>query len=335
MKIFKLFGIDLRLFDGAAGAGATGGEGGATSADTSTGNTATTKAESKKVGGSRQRGTGELSNVVYGKQAETTAENNDSAAESTASKKTPEVSTTSNTLEEKRAAFDELINGEYKDLFTEKTQGIIDRRFKQTKMLESQLKAQEPIIDALMGKYKIDDRDIGKLGKAIESDDAYWEEAAEAEGLTVEQYKTMQKLKKENEELVRAEKRRVGEAQAQTQVNEWIRQADEVVKVYPEFNFEAELKNPQFKGLLKANIPVQLAYEVLHKDEMITGAAKVAAQQAEQQTINRIKNKAARPTENGISSQGASIIKSDVSSLTKADRAEIARRVARGEKITF
>ena len=55
----------------------------------------------------------------------------------------------------------------------------------------------------------------------------------------------------------------------------------------------------------------------------------------EQKLTNKIIAQGQRPTENGISSQSATVVKSDVSQLTKADRDEIRRRVARGEKISF
>lgn len=331
-KVLKLLGIDLRLFDGGA-AGATG-TGGA--AGIATGDTGATQTESTNVGGSRQRTSGnkkgELSNVVYGKQeAEPTTDTTPDAEVN----KEPEVTTTSNTLEDKRRAFEDLINGEYKDMFTERTQNIIDRRFKETKNLEAQLKAQSPIMDLLMSKYKVADGDISKLSQAIEQDDTYWEEAAEEAGLTVEQYKAVQKLERENAELKRMQQARDAQNQANAQLNDWIKQGEALKQTYPDFDFKTEVQNKDFLGMLKAGLPVQKAYEVMHLDSLVTGAARVAAQQAEQQTVARIKNKASRPVENGTSSQSASIIKSDVSSLSRADRAEIARRVARGERISF
>lgn len=332
MKHFKLFGINLKLFDGgAAGAGAgtgTGTTGGTTGTTGDTG--ATQQAEVKKAGSSRQR-SGELSNVVYGKQPETTVDTAPAAEE----KKETEVTTTSNTLEDKAKAFEDLINGEYKDQFTKRTQDIIDRRFKATKTLESKLEAQSPIIDLLMNKYKVADGDISKLAQAIEQDDAYWEEAAEEAGLTVEQYKAVQKLQHENEQFRRREQSQMEQRQAEARLNDWIQQGEALKQVYPDFDFRTEVQNRDFLGMLKAGVPVQKAYEVMHIDSMVTGAARVAAKQSEQQTVQRIKDRASRPAENGTSSNSASIIKSDVSSLTKADRAEIARRVARGEKISF
>lgn len=332
----KLLPIDLHLFDGAgAGAGAGAGEGTGTASTGTEGTNGTQTVETKPAGSNRRSNkAGDLSNVVYGKQENATdnSANLDAGGEQ---KKASEVTTTSNTLEEKRKAFEDLINGEYKDIFTERTQGIIDRRFKETKNLEAKLQAQTPILDMLMSKYKISDGDVNKLTKAIEQDDTYWEEAAEEAGLTVEQYKTVQKLERENAELRRAEEYRAGQQRAEQQLNEWYRQGEELKKIYPDFDFRNEVANQNFLGMLKAGLPVQKAYEVMHIDELVNGAAKVAAQKAEQQTVARVREKASRPAENGISSQSASLIKSDVSSLTKADRAEIARRVARGERITF
>ena len=80
---------------------------------------------------------------------------------------------------------------------------------------------------------------------------------------------------------------------------------------------------------------VEHAYKVLHFDELTQNAARVAAQTADAQAQARIKQKASRPSENGTSSQSAVIVKNDVSSLTRKERAEIARRVQRGEKIVF
>lgn len=304
-------------------------DGGASAAPGTEGSATQTQVENTPSGSDHRasgRKKGDLSDVVYGKQDSGTG----SVAESKA-----DVTTTSNTLENRRAAFEELIGGEYKEEFTQRTQEIINRRFKETKNLEARLNEQKPILDMLMSRYKIADGDITKLTQAIETDDAYWEEAAEERGLTVEQYRAVQKLERENEELRAMQRRAQGEQRMNSQLNEWYRQAEALKQIYPTFDFRAECQNRDFMGLLQAGIPVQQAYETMHLSELITGAASVAAQQAEQRTVSQIKNRASRPAENGTSSKSTATIKSDVSSLTKEDRAEIARRVARGETIKF
>ena len=334
----KLLDINLHLFDGAAGGAAAGGEAGegAAQAEAST----LPKAETyRRNGSSRRSKTGELSNVVYGKQEEATPVADDTpAAEETNSEGNANksgVSTTSDTLEAKRKAFKELVEGEYKDQYTEMFQQSFDRRFKENKVMEKSLSDQKPIMDILMQRYNIQDGDVAKLQAAIEKDDTYWEDAAEKAGLTVEQYRAMQKLERENAELKRIRQRQLGEQQARQQIDAWYKDGEKVKEIYPSFDFEKEAKNKAFTDLLKANIPVQKAYELIHFDELQEAAAKAAAQTAGEQVVAKLKSKAARPQENGTSSQSAVITKSDVHNLSKADRAEIARRAQRGDLIKF
>ena len=112
-------------------------------------------------------------------------------------------------------------------------------------------------------------------------------------------------------------------------------QAKEAKKLYPALDLNTEAKNPEFLKLLHSGIDVGSAYLVIHKDDIIPAAMQTAAKTVEQKLTNKIIAGGARPTENGNSSQSASVVKSDVSQLSKADRQEIIRRVQRGEKIRF
>ena len=104
---------------------------------------------------------------------------------------------------------------------------------------------------------------------------------------------------------------------------------------YPSFDLGAESQNPQFLAMLRAGVPVQHAYEVVHMDEIKAGVAKLTAKATEKQVVSGIRAKGARPQENGTAAQSPFTVKDDVSKLTRKDRAEIARRVARGETISF
>ena len=122
---------------------------------------------------------------------------------------------------------------------------------------------------------------------------------------------------------------------AQQKLNEWYAESEKVKEVYPTFDFRAETADRDFLGLLKSGLSVQQAYELKHMDEIKANAAKAAAQTAGQQMAAKIQSKASRPKENGTSSQSAVIVKNDVHSLTRAERAEVVRRAQRGEKISF
>ena len=150
-----LFKFNLQLFNGGA-AGAAGGEGAAAEGTAQGNESALPKAETKgRSGGSRRGRTGEFDNVVFGRQdaaagASDGSDAGNSKGEGNANK--AGVTTTSDTLEAKRAAFEKLIGegGEYKDIFAERTQQIINRRFKDGKIQEQTIAKQKPIMDILM-----------------------------------------------------------------------------------------------------------------------------------------------------------------------------------------
>ena len=328
-----LLDVSLRLFDGEGGAAApAAGEGAAGDGN---------KGDSQASPAPTRRGkSGGFQNVLFGKQGdEPTAAGDEPGPEgkaqpSAAGKgKEGDVVTTSNTLEDRRKAFQELVNGEYKDIYTEETQRIIDRRFREARNLEERAAKQQPVIDMLMQRYKIADGDLGKLAAAVENDNAYWSEAAEEAGMSVEQYKQFQKLQRENAALLRAQRMRQNQQAAQQQLQKWYSEGEQVKAVYPDFDLGAESKNPQFISMLKAGVPVQHAYEVIHMDEIKAGVAQSTARQTEKQVVDGIRAKGNRPAENGTSSQSAFTVKDDPHKWTKQDRAEVARRVARGETI--
>jgi hypothetical protein len=322
----KLLKVDLQLFnDGAAG----GAEGSAAATESAP------KVETKPSGSNRRSKAGEFDNVVFGKQEGTAAEEAtslDTEGVPTGAGKT-DVQTTSDTLEARKKAYNDLINGEYKDLDQERFQQVFDRRFKEVKGIEAKLAAQTPIIDKLMARYGVDD--VAKLEKALNEDNEYWEKVAEERGMTVEQYHATQKLVQENAELKAFKEQQHGQEQAKQQIETWYKDAEKVKEIYPSFDFRKEVQNPEFISMLRHGNTVEHAYKVLHFDELMQNAERAAAQTADAQAQARIKAKASRPSENGTSSKSAVIVKNDVGSLTRAERAEIAKRVQRGEKIVF
>ena len=306
--------LNLQLFADGAG----GGEGG-TGAVGATGETATA-AVSQRTGAKNNP----LANVVYGKQATPTAEETTPAAEV----QTP-------TTEDRTAKFEELIKGEFKDLYDARVQDTIQKRLKASKDIVEKYEALAPTLEILGKKYGVDAADAKALNKAIEEDDSYFEEEALEKGLSVEQLKEQKKMMRENADLKKQLEEQNRRDNANKVYSQWMEQAEKAKAVYPSFDFKTEMQNPQFVNLLKSNVDVRTAYEVIHKDDIIHGAMQFTAQKTAQKLADKIIANGARPAENGNSSQGATVVKSDVSQLSKADRAEIIRRVQRGEKISF
>jgi hypothetical protein len=317
-KQFIFLKINLQLF--AEGAG--GGEGG-TGSEGATGVTATNAVSQTKKGVKSNP----LANVVYGKQ--------DDAAQ------TADVQETNTTVPEavqppdRNAEFEKLIKGDYKDLYDARVQDTIQRRLKGTKETVDKYNALSPTLELLGKKYGVDPNDTEALNKAIEEDDAYYEEEALQKGITVEQLKEFRKMEKENATLRQQMQEKNAKEQGAKLYAQWMEQGEKTKAIYPSFDLRAEMQNPKFTDLLRANIDVRTAYEVIHKDDIIPAAMQFTAKTVEQKLTNKIIANGARPTENGVSSQSSAVVKSNVSQLNKADRAEIARRVARGEKISF
>ena len=236
---------------------------------------------------------------------------------------------------DRNAMFEQLIKGEYKDLYDARVQDTIQKRLKSSKETVDKYNALIPTLELLESKYGVDAGDTEALIKAIQEDDSYYEQEALENGMTVQKLKEVKKMERENAEL----KAQMQEAQRQENGKKlyaaWMQQADATKQVYPSFDLKAEMNNPKFLDLLRSNIDVRTAYEVLHKDEIIQGAMHFTAQAVESKLSKKIASNGARPSENGMSSQSAAVVKSDVSQLSKADRAEIIRRVQRGEKIRF
>jgi LysM repeat protein len=237
--------------------------------------------------------------------------------------------------EDRNAKFEALIKGEFKDLYDARVQDTIQKRLKGTKETVDKYNELTPTLEMLARKYGVDVSDIKALNKAIEDDDAYYEEEAMEKGISVEQLKNVRKMERENAELRKQMEEQNNRERAERDVAEWMKQAEAAKHSFPNLDLGEELKNPQFINLLQSGVGVETAYFAMHHRELVPQAMQYTAKAVEQKLTNKVIANGARPTENGIKSQSSVIVKSDVSQLSKADRAEIIRRVARGEKIKF
>lgn len=299
MLNYRLMPMSLTIFDGGADGGADGNGNG------------------QSVGNSAN---GDYSNVKFGKQ-ETTA-------------KVP--SEVTKTPEERQAEFDAYIE-QNKDLydskFTKEFDSKFNRRFREHKQLEANFNKADEVMSILAQRYGV--TNIDEIRNAVENDDRLLEAQADEEGLTVDQMREIQSLRARAD----AEKRRADmfarQQNADYQYQQWVLEAEPLKDIYPDFDINAECENPNFMRLLKSGVPVQHAYEVVHINEIKQNNAVNVAKQTSKATADNIRARGNRPKENAGSATPGVVYKSDVSKLTPKDRAEIAKRVARGETISF
>lgn len=315
MKKIKL---NLQMFAEGGGDGA----GAATGAEAGSENGTSAGAEN-----SAKKGKGSpLSDVVYGKQTAS----QDSIAD-------PTPADTASTAKTKSQSFEELIRGEYKDEFNARTQNIINKRFKETKGLQEQLEAMSPIMNMLSEKYGVNANDPAALQKALDDDESFYEQEAMEKGLTVEQLKELKSLQRENEAFKKAEKEAETKRHGDQIYAQWMKEAEDLKAKYglTNFDFRTEVQNEDFANLLRANVSVESAYKAIHMDDMLGGAMAQTASAVREKMANSIASRNGRPSENATSPSSSQVFKRDVNSLTKADREEISRRVARGAIISF
>ena len=306
--------LSLQIFaEGAAGAGA--GDGG-----TAQGQGVTAAAALPQTKGVKSN---PLADVRYGIQDEQESAPAAGVQETTEAQPDP------------NAEFEKLIKGQYKEQYNARVQDTIRKRLSGTDKIVDKYNDLAPTLEMLAKKYGVDAGDVQALNKAIQEDDSYYEEEAAQRGITVQQLKQIRSMERENADLRRQMQEQRTQENASRLYASWMDQAENVRKVYPSFDLKAEMNNPRFLELLKSNIDVRTAYEVLHKDEIIPAAMQFAAKTVESKLAKKIAAQGARPAENGMSSGSAAVVKSDVSQLSKADRQEIIRRVQRGEKIRF
>lgn len=306
--------LDLQLFaEGGAGSGAAGAGAGPAGGDNGTNSVTST------VAGSKNNGVKEsLSEIKYGTEDVQTAD---------AQTNTPEI--------DRQAEFKKLIEGDYKDLFDARMQDAIQKRLKNSKEKTDKYDALVPTLETLAKKYGVDATDIEALNRAIEEDDSYYEDEALEKGITVQQLKDFKKMERENAALRQQMQQKQAEENGAKLYSKWMNEANATKSIYPGFDLRTEMQNQKFLDLLKNNIDVRTAFEVIHRDEIMPAAMQYTARAVEEKLTNSIVANGKRPSENGMRAQSATTRKSDVGQLTKDDIAEISRRVARGERIDF
>ena len=325
----KRWEIDLQRFSEAGGgeAAAGGGSvGGGAEGAAGTGASGTDAASQRAESGAK---------VVYGVQPGAAQGTADAAqgkampAEGAAGAEAPAAPVN------REAEWQRLINGEYREQFQKQVQGIIDKRFAKTKGLEEQNGRYAALMGKVAGRYGLDPGDIEGISAAIDRDQKFLAEQADKAGMTVEQFKKYNAAVQENEKFRRMNEAMQREAQVQARIQGWQAEEKALKGVYPQFDLDAELRNKDFVGLLQRGVTMKHAYEVIHMDDMMRGAMQYATAQATAQTARNIQARAARPMEGAATGAPGVVTKSDVTKLTKADREEIARQVARGKTITF
>ena len=112
----------------------------------------------------------------------------------------------------------------------------------------------------------------------------------------------------------------------------WAAEEAVIRRDVPGFSLRQELANPEMRRLMELpGMRMGDAYRLAHYSDALQQTARTV----EQGVVERIRQRSARPAENGTSPSGAAVTRADVASMTRAQREALERRAMHGVKISF
>jgi len=246
---------------------------------------------------------------------------------------------------EKRKAFGQLMQSEYAAEFEEALQRASEMAVQN--VLDNP--AVKGLMDALGEAYGIDVQSADNLAALTEAvkngkvkNDEYYETLAAERGISVKTAREMDRMESElqraNAEKQRAEQMRLAAEHQQRAAAvraQWEAEAAQLKEKYPAFELDEVLNNPSVADMIRRGIGLEAAYRAAYFDQLMTESTARTAKQVEQGVAARIQQRAQRPAENGAHPGGAAEMKVDVAHMTAKQRAELAKRARRGERIVL
>lgn len=338
-KILKM--LDFHLFEGGDGGGAGAGtSGGASGAAEGTGSGLSDNARSfmKELGITDDDITSGMNEtteaeptIVYGKEEQSEGGAGGSQVG------TDTQTATGTSVDDPEAEFAELIGkgGRFHDIYGQSVANAVNQRFKNAENLQGKVTAYDNALAPLYAKYGLNVGDVEGLTRAIEGDNDIYASRAEAEGMTPEKYRQQLKLEMEAAQGRSMMQEIQRQQQMQATFARWNNEAEALKEVFPNFDIQSEIQNPVFQDTLNRVGNVRDAFMITHMNEILSGQTDFTAQQTQQQMVQTMKAKAARPTENGVRQSPAIVRKSDPSQFNDEDMDKIFAEVESGKKFSF
>ena len=226
--------------------------------------------------------------------------------------------------------------------YNKQMQAVVQSRLRSAKNAEESLAKVAPALEVLARKHGQDpaNPDYEALAKAINDDDAYYEDKALEMGVSVETAKRMDQQERDNARQKRQEEYNLEQQRIHDHFVNLERQGEALKQLFPKFDLRTELQNPAFARMVAPGtgiMSVEDAYRAVHRKEIDAAQSQVIAQQTAQKISNSIQAGYRRPNENGTSGQSASVTTFDYSKASREQRealkAQIRAAAARGEKL--
>ena len=231
--------------------------------------------------------------------------------------------------EAKRMTWDEIMaDPEYNKHMQETVKA---RNRKAREEIEAERAQIAPMLEVLASRYHLDPQnlDMNALVKAVNEDKEFYEQKALEMGVPVETAMQIDQQKREQERTRAAAQREAEQKAIDEHIVKLEEQGKALKEIFPDFDLRTELQSPTFKRLTSPGVglSVEDAYYAVHRKEIQAAASKAVAQRTAQQISDSIIAGRARPTENGTASRAASTSVFDINKASRAQRAEINRRI--------
>ena len=226
--------------------------------------------------------------------------------------------------------------------YNKQMQSVVQSRLRSAKGAEEALAKMAPALELLARKHGQDPANVDyeALAKAINDDDAYYEDKALEMGVTVEAAKRIDQQERDQARQQRDEARNLEQQRMRNHFIKMEQQAEALKKMFPNFDLRTELQNPAFARMTAPGtglMSVEDAYRAVHRKEIEAAQSQVIAQKTTEKISNAIQAGYRRPDENGTSGQAPSVTTFDYSKASKAQRDALKQQIraaaARGEKL--
>lgn len=237
--------------------------------------------------------------------------------------------------------FQQMIQGEGKAEFEhavgQRVQAAIQERFKNNRDFKRQLNDMAPIMQELSRRYGVDAGDAKGIYAKMTDDLSMYQDEADRTGNSPETVRDMHRLRAEVERARAAEKQSADDAAMNRHIERVAKQADELKKVFPNFDLMTEMANPAFVRMTSPGVGLSVkdAYYAIHGEEIAQEAMRYTAQQAGQRLAASVQAGASRPVENGQRRQGPVNMQVDITHMDRATQERYAQRIKNGELINF
>ena len=218
----------------------------------------------------------------------------------------------------------------------QKLQAMMSERGKQATKAKADADAAmgkiSPMLELIASRYGIQavdgQYDLDALTQAVTDDDSYYERKAEDLGVDVSVAKQLEQANMERKRAEAREKALLEERQKQErefQLRQHFmgmqRQAEDLKKIFPDFDLNRELQNPEFlrRTAPESGMSVSDAFYSMHHDEIMQQQAEVIARRSRADAAASIRS-GVRPKENGGSASAAVSGTPDLKRMTREER---------------